>query len=219
MTDFIDNTTMIKLKDILTEAKKAPSIFIPRRVEDRLERYIKNFIKYQLNNPFARLMIDHMDLVELPEMLNGIEMKGAFICSGNNLLTLKNCPKVVGGFGCKYNNLSSLIDGPEVVKGDYICIGNKLENLVGAPDSVDGSFNCKSNRLKSLEGAPKFVGRDFDCSYNSGLESLVGIPKHIGGNFILEDNIPVGSSEARFKEEDVRKLSDVKGKVQFYVTI
>ena len=35
---------MIKLEDILLEAK-TPSIFIPRRVEDRLERYIKSYIK------------------------------------------------------------------------------------------------------------------------------------------------------------------------------
>jgi len=41
---------MIKLKDILLESK-APDIFIPRRTEDRLERYIKAFIRNDLDNP------------------------------------------------------------------------------------------------------------------------------------------------------------------------
>ena len=35
---------MIKLKDILLEAK-APDIFIPRRMEDRIERLIKQYIR------------------------------------------------------------------------------------------------------------------------------------------------------------------------------
>ena len=35
---------MIKLKDILLE-NTAPDIFVPRRVEDRLERMIKQYIR------------------------------------------------------------------------------------------------------------------------------------------------------------------------------
>ena len=35
---------MIKLKDILLEAK-SPSIFVPRRMEDRVERMIKNYVR------------------------------------------------------------------------------------------------------------------------------------------------------------------------------
>jgi hypothetical protein len=35
---------MIKLKDILLEST-APDIFIPRRVEDRFERLIKNYVR------------------------------------------------------------------------------------------------------------------------------------------------------------------------------
>jgi hypothetical protein len=34
---------MIKLKDILFE-NEAPDIFVTRRLDDRIERYIKNYI-------------------------------------------------------------------------------------------------------------------------------------------------------------------------------
>jgi len=50
---------------------------------------------------------------------------------------------------------------------------------------VKGDFNCSDNNLTSLEGAPKYVGWDFYCRRN----------------------------KKKFTEEEVRKVSEVKGKI------
>ena len=211
---------MIKLKDILIEAKKAPSIFIPRRVENRLERLISNFIKFNLNNPEAKLVISGMQLSKLPEILKGLEIKGSFSCFANELTYLENSPKSVGGnFNCSMNFIKTLEGGPLYVGGNYNCNSNTLSNLVGAPDVVKGDFYCQNNYyLISLKGAPKSVGGNFNCSHNSGLKSLNGLPLQIGGDFILEDNTSIGG-EVRFTEEEIRKLSNIKGKVQLKAQI
>lgn len=215
----LTNNNMIKLKDIIIEAKKAPSIFIPRRVENRLERLISNFIKFNLNNPEAKLVISGMQLSKLPEILKDLEIKGSFHCFANELTSLENSPKSVGGnFGCAVNFLKTLEGGPEFVGGNYSCSSNKLHNLVGCPSVIGGSFNCNNNNLTSFEGGPKYVKGSFHCSYNSGLKSLNGLPLQIEGNFILEDNTSI-DGEVRFTEEEIRKLSNIKGKVQLKAEI
>jgi len=136
---------MIKLKDLLTEGKP-PTILVPRRVEDRLDRYIKTFIRTELNNPDARLDLIDFDLTEIPEIIKDLEIKGSFRCSYNHLTSLKNSPKSVGGnFDCAYNILTSLQGVPSSVGGDFWCFNNKLTSLVGAPKSVGGDFYCYNN--------------------------------------------------------------------------
>ena len=131
---------MIKLKDILLEGKP-PSIFVPRRIEDRLERMIKIYIR---NGSKGDLNLNSMNLKKLPEILNGITIHGNFYFYDNKLTTLKNSPKiVVGYFSCRSNKLTSLIGGPEYVE----------------------FFDCRNNQLTSLKGAPEMVG-GFDCSFN-----------------------------------------------------
>ena len=133
---------MIKLKDLLFE-NEAPNIFIPRRIEDRVERMIKTYIR---NGSKGDLNLIGLDLTKLPDILKDITVGGSFDCSYNNLTSLENCPKTVGGnFGCGFNNLTS---------------------LEGSPSSVGGNFDCYNNNLTSLEGAPKFVGGDFYCTDN-----------------------------------------------------
>ena len=58
---------MIKLKDILLEST-APNIFIPRRIEDRVERLIKNYIR---NGSKGDLVLSElpMRLTKLPPIL------------------------------------------------------------------------------------------------------------------------------------------------------
>lgn len=218
----LTNNDMIKLKEILIETKKAPSIFVPRRIENRVERLISNFIKFNLNNPEAKLVISGMRLSKLPAILKDLEIKGLFSCFANELTSLENSPKSVGGnFNCSMNFIESLEGGPLYVGGKYNCNNNRLKNLIGAPNVVKGNFYCKmmeNNSLVSLEGAPKSVGGDFDCSYNSGLKSLNGLPLQIGGDFILEDNTSI-DGKVRFTEEEIRKLSNIKGKVQLKVEI
>jgi hypothetical protein len=109
---------MIKLKDILLEST-TPDIFIPRRIENRLERMIRLYIK---NGSKGTLNLQHSNLTVLPEMLKDITVDGSFYCGNNHLTTLENCPKTVNGvFGCSSNKLISLEGAPKFVGEDFMC--------------------------------------------------------------------------------------------------
>lgn len=111
---------MIKLKDILLEGKPS-SIFVPRRLEDRVERMIKNYIR---NGNKGNLDLSDLKLTVLPDILKDIDVGGSFVCGNNHLTTLENCPKTVSGdFGCSRNELTSLEGAPETVGGDFYCLG------------------------------------------------------------------------------------------------
>ena len=134
---------MIKLKDILLEGKP-PSIFVPRRTEDRLERMIKSYIR---NGSKESLDLSNMNLTELPEILKDISVGGHFFCHNNKL--------------------TSLINAPKSVDGVFLCSNNKLTSLKGSSVSVGIiNFDCSFNNLTSLAGAPKTVGGDFSCGFN-----------------------------------------------------
>ena len=133
---------MIKLKDILLEAK-SPDIFIPRRMEDRVERMIKNYIR---NGSKGDLNLSNMKLTVLPDILKNINVDGDFYCSANNL--------------------TSLVGAPKSVRRNFVCSHNKLTSLEGAPKTVGASFYCSYNKLTSLEGAPRVVGGNFHCYGN-----------------------------------------------------
>ena len=133
---------MIKLKQLLLEST-APDIFVPRRLEDRLERLIMLYVK---NGSKGDLDLSDLNLTKLPEILKDISVDGDFFCGTNNLTSLENCPKTVGG--------------------NFYCGHNKLTSLQGATEYVGGSFYCSFNNLKSLTGAPKFVGGVFSCGFN-----------------------------------------------------
>jgi len=173
---------MIKLKDLLLEGT-APDIFVPRRMEDRVERIIS---LYNRNGSKGNLVLRLMNLNELPEILRNISVDGSFDCG--------------------YNNLTKLINAPKFVGGSFYCGHNKLTSLDGATEYVGGNFGCISNNLTSLTGAPKSVGRDFGCSYNN-LTSLTGAPKSVGRNFFC------GNNNVQFTREQVRAVCDVKGKI------
>ncbi len=134
---------MIKLKDILLEGNP-PSIFVPRRMEDRVERLINLYIR---NGSKGDLNLHGLHLTVLPDILKDITVGGHFDCSVNKLTSLEGAPKTVGG--------------------DFLCSVNKLTSLINAPSSVGGDFYCSYNLLTSLEGAPETVGGDFYCGYNS----------------------------------------------------
>jgi len=116
---------MIKLKDILLEST-APDIFIPRRVGDRLERYIKQYIR---NGSKGNLDLSGMNLDELPAILSNVTTVGGY-------------------FACSYNKLKSLSGAPQHVGGHFYCNNNKLTSLSGAPQRVGGYFYCENNAVK-----------------------------------------------------------------------
>ena len=139
---------MIKLKQLLLEGKP-PSIFIPRRMEDRVERLIKQYIR---NGSRNELDLSDYGLTKLPEILKNVDVERYFICSVNKLTTLENSPKTVGGsFYCGNNQLISLKGAPTYVGGEFGCGNNKLTSLDGAPTYVGGSFNCRYNPVKFTE--------------------------------------------------------------------
>jgi hypothetical protein len=217
---------MIKLKDILLE-NTAPNIFIPRRIEGRLERMISVYIR---NGSKGNLSLSGLNLTVLPEILKDIDVGENFSCSNNKLTSLNNLPKYVGkSFYCDNNKLTSLEGIPAYVSGNFVCSGNlltelpsilkdidielfficannKLTSLNNSPKTVGEDFYCGHNQLISLKGAPTYVGNNFVCS-NNKLTSLDGVPKFVGENFICRFN-PV-----KFTEKDIRALCDVKGRV------
>ena len=115
---------MIKLKDILFEGKP-PSIFIPRRIEDRIERMIRLYVR---NGSKGDLKLTGLDLTKLPDILKDITVGGNFNCSYNELTSLEGAPKTVGeNFGCSYNKLTSLDGAPKIVYNDFYCRNNNVQ--------------------------------------------------------------------------------------------
>ena len=173
---------MIKLKDILFEGKP-PSIFVPRRTEDRLERMIKIYIR---NGSKESLELSSMNLTVLPEILKNVTVDGNLWCGHNKLTSLKNAPSIV--------------------VGNFFCNNNKLTTLEGSPSSVGRNFDCSYNDLTSLEFAPTNVGRDFWCGVND-LTSLEFAPTNVGRDFDCIEN------QVKFTKEQVRAVCDVKGDI------
>jgi len=131
---------MIKLKDILFEGKP-PSIFVPRRIEDRFERLIKNYLR---DHSKESLILSRMNLDKLPKILKNLTIGGDFWCTDNHLTSLENSPiYVVGNFGCSHNKLISLEGAPEYVGGNFYCRGNPVrftEAQVRAVSEVKGKI-------------------------------------------------------------------------------
>jgi hypothetical protein len=154
---------MIKLKDILLEAK-APSIFIPRRLEDRVERMVRIYIR---NGSKGDLDLSNMNLTKLPDILKDITVGGNFYCGNNNLTSLEGAPKSVGAsFACSNNKLTSLQCDHITVGGDFYCSFNKLTSLDGAPKTVGGNFHCYQNPVKFTEKQVRSV---------SDVKGMVGV--------------------------------------------
>jgi hypothetical protein len=132
---------MIKLKQILLE-NTAPDIFVPRRIEDRIERMIKNYIR---NGSKGNLSLQFLKLTELPVILKDITVGADFDCSNNKLTSLINAPKFVGG--------------------TFYCENNKLTSLEGASTNVGGGFYCRNNTvqftIKDVKSVCDVKGRIF----------------------------------------------------------
>jgi Leucine-rich repeat (LRR) protein len=130
------------------------------------------------------------------------------MCGNNELTSLKGAPKIVSKrFDCAFNrNLTSLEGAPKIVNGSFSCCHCSLSNLKHAPQKVN-DFDCSHNTLTSLEGVPERINGEFDCSANK-LTSLKYFPKLITGDVFIYDN------SKQFTEEEIRAVSDVKGKIR-----
>ena len=119
--------------------------------------------------------------------------------------------EVGGYFSCEYcNSLKSLEGAPKIVKGYVYAFNCKLlQTLEGAPEKVGKDFSCRGCKsLKSLKGAPKEVGGYFNCERCPSLKSLRDAPKEVGDDFECYE------CGTQFTEEDVKKVSNVKGKIR-----
>ena len=173
---------MIKLKQLLFK-NTAPGIFVPRRMEDRLERMIKDYIR---NGSKGNLNLSYMELTVLPAILKNVDIEG--------------------NFWCIFNKLTSLVGAPKDVGGKFDCSNNKLTSLQGAPKTVGGNFFCNNNNLTSLQGAPKTVGGHFHCGFNN-LTSLDGAPEYVGGEFYIINN------PGKFLTKQIKAVCDVQGAI------
>jgi hypothetical protein len=138
------------------------------------------------------VQINNLYLKEIPEILNGVHIKGDFDVSFNILKSLNNSPvKVDGAFKCRYNkNLKSLVGGPKEVKS-LIANNCSLRDLNGIPNFSapiykyinTGNIDLSSNQLTSLVGLPTKVFGKLSIYNNPGLKTLNGCSEHIKGDF------------------------------------
>ena len=166
-------------------------------------KYIDGYV--QINNLFLK---------EIPEILNGVHVKGDFDVSFNVLKSLNNSPvKVDGAFKCMYNRyLKSLLGGPKEVKslnanncslrdlsgipnfstplintGNIDLSSNQLTSLVGLPTKVFGKLSIYNNPgLKTLNGCSEHIKGDFEALWLS-ITNCIGGPKYVGGDLYLHD--------------------------------
>ena len=130
--------------------------------------------------------LSNLYLKEIPEILNGVHIKGDFDVSFNVLKSLNNSPvKVDGAFKCMYNrNLKSLLGGPKEV-GNIIVHNCSLRDLNGFPKikKANGHVDVSGNRLTSLVGLPTIVVGKLSIYNNPGLKTLAGCPELVRGDF------------------------------------
>lgn len=106
------------------------------------------------------------ELTEIPIQFRKVD--GDFICSYNNLTSLKGCPREVGrDFYCCNNNLTSFEYCPTKVGNDFDCAHNQLISFKGCPKKVGGSFYCMDNQFTSL-GEIGEVGKKLWCDFFVG---------------------------------------------------
>ena len=156
------------------------------------------------------LNIINTNVTTLPKIVSKTNFKNYFI-QHNKLTSLENSPRHVNGyFNCRYNKLITLKGGPQSVNGFYDCAYNQLSNLQFSPLHIGDDFICNHNNLTTLEGSPQNVGRDFDCTHNNLLKIDFG-PKLVNQHYFISNY-----NTTQFTEQDVRNVSEVKGKVYIF---
>lgn len=151
----------------------------PKDISKWLDKHeVKN---YTINDDLTVDVLGNVDISEnnlkkIPVQFG--KVSGNFNCFGNQLTSLKGCPKEIGEyFNCSFNELTSLEYSPREV-GSFDCSYNELKSLKHAPKEVLGNFDCSHNQLVSLKGCPKEIEDYFDCSFNK-LTTLEHAPKKV----------------------------------------
>jgi hypothetical protein len=162
----------------------------------------------------GNVSLSDLYIKEIPEILNGIKIRGNFLFVRNNITSLKNCPEIVLGlFNISMNRrLKSLVGGPKQVNGiiadncaltsldgiPKLTIGpygspgpislenNRLTSLKGLPSDAIKFLDINNNPITSLEGCPQLIKGDFTAN-NTLIKNMIGGPKVVNGNIELID--------------------------------
>lgn len=139
---------------------------------------------------------------EFPLYIKFGKIQGDFVCSENQLTSLRGCPDIVyGDFDCRKNKLTSLKGCPTFSGGDFDCRNNELKSLEYSPQKNIQSFHCEDNKLISLKGCPQIINGNF-CCHNNELKSLEYCPKEVK-DFDCENNELISFDYAPIKVEGV----------------
>ena len=112
--------------------------------------------------------MSYMNLKEIPVKFGRV--KGDFLCSDNQLTSLKNAPTSIGAsFSCSKNQLTSLKNAPKtIVGGRFYCSKNNLTNYFKNIKEEDFPHWDKFNWGSILEEYPflinigkKYLSKDF----------------------------------------------------------
>lgn len=150
--------------------------------------------------------LSNQGLVEIPIQFG--KVSGDFICSNNNLTSLKGCPKVVEeDYFCNDNQLTTLKGAPEIIEDSFYCERNNLLSLEGAPNQIKGNFYCAENSLTNLKGGPEYVGVVYYLK-NNPIKSFEFLPINVKVKFshngITEKNIPPDATL-----DEIRKINSI----------
>lgn len=227
MEDIIQSVTPVELKERQKEYGKIRLKLYFDKLFKENEMIKNNDGSYNVNDDVIICGMELTSLKNINYTLNHI--RGHFDCSDNYLRNLTNCPKIVDYvFDCSNNYLRNLIGAParvetfkcyknkltslegcsKIINGCFLCYENNLTNLIGCPNVISGVCDFDRNNLTSLKGCPKEVGGNFYCS-NNYLTGIEDFPKNIKGNLYVK----YMRNGFLFKEEDIRKVCKVGGKV------
>lgn len=176
---------------------------------------------------YGNVKICHTNLRKIPLRFRNVY--GDFICSSNQLTTLKNCPQYVAGdfncygnkltnlkycpeevdgnFSCHQNLIISLKGSPKIINGNFSCFLNNLTTLIGGPISVNGNYFAFQNNLTSLKGSPDFVYGIYNVAKNKMISNLIGCPKIIG-TFLFDDTVSslyMGDKSCEVERVEIKK--------------
>lgn len=124
---------------------------------------------------------------ELPDYIQFNKVDGYFWLCGNELKTLKGCPKEVKSFDCSNSpKLETMKYCPKKVKYSIYCQNcTKLKSLDGCPQKIGSCFFCEGcTGLTTLKGCPKTIKDTLNCSKCTGLTTIKDGPKTIEGDLI-----------------------------------
>lgn len=127
-------------------------------------------------------------------------VKGDFMCSKNQLTSLKGCPREIhGNFDCSYNKLHNLEYCPNIINKDFKFQGNGTTTLEYLPEIVNGELVCGKNPIKNIKpilnsdinSFSHFSHKEEDCipGYEDFYEILINHQNDIEGWYLELNSI------------------------------